>query len=71
MEDVSTYPTLFAELLGVGWTMEDLEKLAGGNFLRVMREVERVRDNKKLQGVRPFEDQPDFKSEDPYNCTSR
>ncbi|KAL5279299.1 hypothetical protein ACFFRR_003718 [Megaselia abdita] len=71
LEDVSTYPTLFAELLGVGWTMDDLEKLAGGNFLRVMREVEKVRDNKKLAKVRPFEDQPDFKSEDPYNCTSR
>ena len=68
---MSTYPTLFAELLGVGWTMEELTKLAGGNFLRVMTEVEKVRDNKKLSGVRPFEDQPAFKTEDPYNCTSR
>lgn len=70
LEDVSTYPTLFAELLGDGWTPEELTKLAGQNFLRVMSEVEALRDKKKQLGVKPFEDIPNFRTEDPYNCTS-
>ncbi|KAM7352800.1 uncharacterized protein ACRADG_005173 [Cochliomyia hominivorax] len=70
LEDVSSYPTLFAELLGVGWSIEDLTKLAGGNFLRVMQQVEKVRDEKKAGGVKPYEDHPNFRAEDPYNCTS-
>lgn len=44
MEDVSTYPVLFAELIRRGWSDADLLKLAGGNILRVLREVERTRD---------------------------
>ena len=44
LEDVSKYPALFAGLLASGtWTLDDLKKLAGLNFLRVLREVERVR----------------------------
>ena len=43
LEDVSRYPALFASLLASGtWSLEDLKKLAGLNFLRVLREVERV-----------------------------
>ncbi len=42
LEDVSTYPTLFAELSRRGWSEEDLAKLAGENILRVMREAEGV-----------------------------
>jgi membrane dipeptidase len=42
MEDVSTYPALFAELSRRGWSDEDLKKLAGENLLRVMRESESV-----------------------------
>jgi membrane dipeptidase len=42
LEDVSTYPVLFAELAGRGYTDEDLTKIAGRNVLRVMREAERV-----------------------------
>jgi membrane dipeptidase len=42
LEDVSTYPVLFAELSRRGWTESDLRKLAGENILRVMREVEQV-----------------------------
>jgi membrane dipeptidase len=42
MEDVSTYPVLFAELSRRGWTEEDLAKLAGENVLRAMREAEEV-----------------------------
>jgi membrane dipeptidase len=42
LEDVSTYPLLFAELIERGWTDENLGKLASGNVLRVLAEVERV-----------------------------
>jgi len=42
LEDVSKYPDLFVELLRMGWTEKELEKLAGGNLLRVMRSVEKV-----------------------------
>jgi membrane dipeptidase len=40
MEDVSTYPALFAELSRRGWSEADMAKLAGENILRVMREAE-------------------------------
>ncbi|NHN56116.1 membrane dipeptidase [Calidifontibacter sp. DB0510] len=40
LEDVSGYPRLFAALADLGWSDEDLVKVAGGNLLRVMREVE-------------------------------
>jgi membrane dipeptidase len=40
---VSTYPILFAALIRTGqWSIEDLKKLAGLNFLRVMQDVEKV-----------------------------
>ena len=42
LEDVSTYPSLFAELSRSGWIEQDLRKLAGENLLRVMREAEAV-----------------------------
>jgi membrane dipeptidase len=42
MEDVSTYPVLFAELIRRGWKDAELAKLARGNILRVMREAEAV-----------------------------
>jgi len=40
LSDVSMYPNLFAELAMRGWSDAELAKLASGNFLRVMREVE-------------------------------
>ncbi|MEP6831851.1 MAG: dipeptidase [Gemmatimonas sp.] len=40
LEDVSKYPALFEELVKRGWTNEALRKLAGENFLRVLRGVE-------------------------------
>ncbi len=40
LHDVSTYPSLFAELLRRGWSEADCKALAGGNILRVMREAE-------------------------------
>lgn len=42
LENVSTYPALFAELIRRGWSDGDLRKLAGGNFLRVLRANEAV-----------------------------
>lgn len=40
LEDNSTFPALIAELIRRGWSEANLEKLAGGNMLRVMRAVE-------------------------------
>ena len=40
LEDVSTYPALFAELLRRGWTEPDCAALAGGNVLRALRSAE-------------------------------
>jgi len=42
MESVAGYPNLFAELIRRGWSDANLAKLAGGNVLRVMRQVEGV-----------------------------
>lgn len=42
LEDVSTFPALFAELARRGWSDRDLRKLAGENFLRVFSEAEAV-----------------------------
>ena len=39
---VDKFPLIFEELARRGWSDEDLGKLAGGNILRVMREVEQV-----------------------------
>jgi membrane dipeptidase len=47
LEDVSTYPALFAELARRGWSDNDLRKLAGENFLRVFAQAEAVA--KRLQ----------------------
>jgi membrane dipeptidase len=47
LEDVSTFPALFAELARRGWTDADLRKLAGENFLRVFAQAEAVA--KRLQ----------------------
>lgn len=40
MEDVSGYPALFAELARRGYSQADLEKIASGNMLRVLKAVE-------------------------------
>lgn len=51
LEDVSTYPNLFAELIRRGWSDADLVKLAGGNVLNALRRAEAVA--KRLQSARP------------------
>lgn len=40
MADVSTYPALLTELARRGWSQADLEKLASGNMMRVLRAAE-------------------------------
>jgi membrane dipeptidase len=40
LEDVSSYPNLFAALLDRGWTDEDCARLAGENVLRALSEAE-------------------------------
>ena len=42
LENVSTYPALFAELVRRGYSKADLAKIAQGNTLRVMRGVEKA-----------------------------
>jgi membrane dipeptidase len=41
LDDAATFPALFARLMQRGWTTGALEKLAGGNFERVWRQVYR------------------------------
>lgn len=40
LKDVSSYPTLVEGLLGRGYSDADIQKVLGGNLLRVWREVE-------------------------------
>jgi len=42
LDGVNRYPALLEELMRRGWTDADIAKLAGGNVLRVMAEVEQV-----------------------------
>jgi membrane dipeptidase len=42
LEDVSSYPNLIRELLGRGYSEEDVQKICSGNLLRVWTAVERV-----------------------------
>ncbi len=42
LENVGTYPALFAELARRGWSDAELRQLAGENFLRVLKAVEKA-----------------------------
>ncbi|MGB3722897.1 MAG: dipeptidase [Pacificimonas sp.] len=42
LEDVSSYPNLFAELLGRGYSAEELKRISSGNVLRALEAAERV-----------------------------
>ena len=53
MEDVSGYPVLFAELARRGYSQADLEKIASGNMLRVLKAVEAYAASQK--GAPPIE----------------
>jgi membrane dipeptidase len=65
LEDTSKYPHLFDKLAEDGhsykpWSREDLKKLAGLNFIRVFKQVERVRN--VLKDTPVFEDLIDYES---------
>lgn len=51
LEDVSTYPALFAEMARRGWTERELRGLAGENVLRALTQAEAVA--ARLQRERP------------------
>lgn len=55
MEDVSKFPDLIEMLLEKGVSEVDVIKVAGGNLLRVWREVDRVAE-KLQQEMEPAED---------------
>jgi len=42
LRDVSEFPNLILQLLDRGYSEEEIEKICGGNLLRVWSEVERV-----------------------------
>lgn len=72
LSDVSSYPVLFAELLAAGWSEDHLKRLAGLNFLRVLKRVEQVRDELKEAGTSPSEDVIAPRLLAPHsNCTSK
>lgn len=56
LEDVSKFPALIAELLRRGLDDEDAAKVAGGNLLRVWREVDRIALEMQAEGALPVED---------------
>jgi membrane dipeptidase len=43
LEDVSKLPKLTDALLKKGYSQQDIEKILGGNLLRLMEQVERVK----------------------------
>ena len=50
LDDVANYPNLIEALLEAGYTEEQIEKIAGGNLLRVWAEVERVAEQLQQEG---------------------
>ncbi|KAI4161840.1 MAG: hypothetical protein LQ342_004531 [Letrouitia transgressa] len=56
LDDVSKFPDLVDELLGMGLTDDDAAKVVGRNVLRVWSTVDEVAANMKKQGVLPAED---------------
>ena len=57
LEDVSKFPRLIAELLRRGLSDEDAGKVAGGNLLRVWKEVDQVALKMQAEGALPAEDE--------------
>lgn len=62
LEDVSKYPNLFAELMDEGWSESDLIQLAGGNIMRVFKQVEMFSQSQK--DAEPIDD---YLSQDELN----
>lgn len=70
LEDVSSYPLLFAELMEDGWSIEELRKLAGLNLLRVLGAAERVARELASEHVAPYEEVSP-RTYDAHNCSSQ
>ncbi|KAI5641489.1 membrane dipeptidase (Peptidase family m19) domain-containing protein [Phthorimaea operculella] len=70
LEDVSSYPLLFAELMEEGWSIEELKKLAGLNLLRVLGAAENISKELAAAHVVPYEEVPP-RSLDVHNCSSQ
>ncbi|XP_013391152.1 dipeptidase 1-like [Lingula anatina] len=68
LEDVSKFPNILYELMSRGWSEEELEKLAGKNFLRVFRKVEEVKMSKVDQPA--FENLIDINEIPDHSCIS-
>jgi membrane dipeptidase len=51
LKDVSMYPNLIYELFKRGYSDQDVEKICGGNLLRVWSDVERVSREQQRQGT--------------------
>ncbi|XP_013401014.2 dipeptidase 1-like [Lingula anatina] len=68
LEDVSKFPNILYELMSRGWSEEELEKLAGKNFLRVFRKVEEVKMSKVDQPA--FETLIDINEIPDHSCIS-
>ena len=56
LEDVSKFPDLIAELLKRGISDDDAAKVAGGNLLRVWKDVDQVALQLQAEGALPVED---------------
>lgn len=56
LEDVSQYPELFGELLRRGVSDVDAAKVAGGNILRVWKDVELTAAKLQREGFPVYED---------------
>jgi membrane dipeptidase len=50
LEDVSSYPQLFAELMRRGYSDDDLRKIANRNILRMMKAAEAA--SARMQAVK-------------------
>lgn len=44
MKDVASVSKITQELLNAGYSFEDVTKIWGGNLMRVMREVEAIKE---------------------------
>lgn len=56
LDDVSEFPKLIAELLKRGVSDDDAGKVAGGNLLRVWKDVDQVALQLQAEGALPVED---------------
>ena len=56
MEDVSKYPELVAEMLRRGLTDTEVEKIIGGNLLRICGDIDAVAGSMQARHQKPVQD---------------